>query len=245
MEDKIKFLRSKKASRIVIPRLTTYMMQNFELYPKIGIEWEFYINPIPGFDIDHLEVKKKIEKENALILSEERGKGQYEAALPFERNIQSLIEKCDHFKYSTKRILYEYDCKNGFCPLPHKNDHGSALHINITLHRGFESLYREESSVRENRYIIYSVAGILHLLQEGMYITASDFYSFQRLRYSKDDMSPKNVSWGINNRTTAIRIASSVPLRSRRLEFRVPSSSDRIESAIIFCVVGSVLWIGI
>ena len=46
-------------------------------------------------------------------------------------------------------------------------------------------------------------------------------------------MAPVNLSWGGNNRTTAIRIPGTNKL-NRRIEFRVPSANCNPGKVIIF-----------
>ena len=51
-------------------------------------------------------------------------------------------------------------------------------------------------------------------------------------------MAPINISWGGNNRTTAIRVPDSKP-EFRRIELRVPSANASLEKVIAFILIGA------
>ena len=233
----LELLRLENTATELVPRLLDYMGVNFHLFPKIGIELEFYVTPRSGLGKDVKRVREIIEEKTSFILSEERGNRQYEASIPFDRDILNLINGVNQYKQDVAGIMMGEKCDNVLHPLPFVNDHGSAMHVNVTLHKGMACVYKEGESVRENSYISRSVAGILHFLQEGMALIAKNDSSFLRFAHSKDAMSPKNVSWGINNRSTAIRLVNNTAFNSRRLEFRVPSINDPIESSIIFLLL--------
>lgn len=206
------------------------------LTPLLGVELEFYI-------IGNVseELLKTITSETGLAIEAERGNGQYEVASHTFIDPFLLIDFIEKTKVKLLTIAKSYKVKISFDPKPYKFDHGSAIHIHLSLlDKNNVNIFNLYDTVDSNLAILNSIGGILTLLNQSLYmIITQEENEFHRLHLS--EMSPSTVSWGKNNRTTAVRIPDSHPCnRNRRIEFRVPSAKSDIASCILFLLTSVV-----
>lgn len=105
-----------------------------------------------------------------------------------------------------------------------KEPFGSALHIHISLLDNKGKNVLAKSGEEESQIMLYAVGGLLSAMAGDMKYFCSSENSYQRLKYGTN--SPKTISWGGNNRTTALRLpATTVNPDDRRIEHRVSCAS--------------------
>ena len=75
------------------------------------------------------------------------------------------------------------------------------------------------------------VAGLLKFLMNSMIFFAPNEFSYERFR-DPDFFTPQTISWGGNNRTTAIRTPDCI-IKHIRMEHRVPGNDAEIEEVLI------------
>ena len=250
---------------IIIQLLKTLSSQH-DIIVKFGVEVEFYMldeqnKPIPDDFANKILAGAELTFPE-LCFCKEKGKGQYEfstkafevdADTPYQDHIASIKQRVgDFISDQNKFIQFAKKVSANYDPKPFIDDYGSSMHVHLTLHPGdgleniFEHCFIDSttSTIVTNKsfdnLLLDVITSILHLLNPSIYLILGDDESeYQRLQAGY--MAPINVSWGGNNRTTAIRIPSSPP---RRLEFRVPSASSSFTaSAIFFSPQFCIAWI--
>ena len=212
------------------------------LYPALGIEIEFYILG-KGCEADVNNIVAQISDITKLEVEKEKGYRQYEVASNVYDNVYDLINFVQNFQRGIKEINIlnnQLELEITFNPKPYKDDYGSGMHLHVSLLdvNGI-NLFNHYNEILENNILIHAIGGILALLNQSLYMfTGDDESEFERLNVCY--MSPTNISWGKNNRTTAVRIPDSLPCkRNRRIEFRVPSAQCEILSVVIFVLTST------
>ncbi|WFW29610.1 MAG: glutamine synthetase [Wolbachia endosymbiont of Menacanthus eurysternus] len=195
---------------------------------KFGIELEFYIENIKEEHLLFESIKNKIslldffcEKENSIC--------QYEIKSTCYTNFNKLIK---HFILA-KKLISETAQKFGgnasFKAKPYLNRAGSALNIHVNLidlnNRNLFYCNKQKYS----KHLIYSIGGLCAMMRKYMSFFAPNKNSYLRFKYP-DIHTPTTISWGVNNRTTAIRVLNSE--NKCRLEHRVPGADCNLEKVL-------------
>jgi glutamine synthetase len=249
----------------ILTNLLDKLNAEFGVLPRIGIELEFYIEQnnaeqIPSQEIFRL-ILEECHKQNIKILDleEEKGKSQFEIKTYPESNLQKLIEDFENLKKIIKSACKKTKTKVIFDAQPYFHDCGSALQLNLSLNnKNSENIFRrkyENGEFVETEEILNCIGGLCEFIGKYSIFFSQKQEDFARYNTEKNRLlhkkgkfvSPSNVSWGVDNRTTAIRIPSqkfsSVKEyqkadEQRRIENRVPSADCDIALAIIGTLAG-------
>lgn len=209
---------------------------------RVGSECEFYLfrtdndgepTKIPhdyaGYlDCAPLDRGENVRREICLALEEmgitpetshhEHGYGQNE----IDFNYSSPLAAADNFM-NFKSVVKSISAQNGlfasFMPKPFDNESGSGLHINLTLTKNGESIFKigDEHCPEAESFI----QGILSHAREITLFTNPTINSYKRFGMFE---APKFVSWSHQNRSQLIRIPSPDD-KGTRMEYRSPDPS--------------------
>lgn len=105
---------------------------------------------------------------------------------------------------------------------------GLHIHFNLIDKKGQNVFINQRCKT-----FLYVIGGLLKFINNSMKYFAPNPHSLLRLRNS-DFFTPTTISWGNNNRTTALRIPGSQPI-NRRIEHRAPS--NHADLAKILCAI--------
>jgi glutamine synthetase len=207
-----------------------FLLEKENLEPFLGGEIEFYLLQVEEKEAQ--ELLQAIEEKTGLKVEKEKGFHQYEIITSMKKSFE-IIEEISRIQ----KILLSFP-KISLKPKPYLEDYGSALHLHLSLWQKGENLFNREKNLEDNFLLMKSIGGILSILNPSLYlITGSDPEEF--LRFEKPLLSPSHLSWGKNNRTTAIRIPDSLPAnRNRRIEFRLASAQTDPELLILLLLTG-------
>ena len=213
--------------------------KKMELECKIGTECEFYLmhtdqdgNPtmLPQDYATYLDIApqdkgENVRREICLTLEEmgirpesslhEQGPGQNEIDLTYCDPI-TAADNLTTFKAVAKTIASSNGLFASFMPKPFRHNSGSGLHINLSLFKGNQNLFRlhgEHSPASES-----FIAGILRRTAEISVFLNPLTNSYERLGQME---APKFVSWSHQNRSQLIRIPAASG-RFSRMELRSP-----------------------
>lgn len=193
-------------------------LENIEIFPVIGAELEFYLNPI----YSNLQ-----EKFAHLDIVPERGENQFEVRIAHSKDIIGFIEQFE----TIKKQLEPYA---DFSIKPNKP--GNGLHINLHLENSQgENLFIKETA-QESQILLYAIGGLCATMQENLLLFAPNEDSYLRFKGESIE-SPCKICWGSNNRSAAIRL----PLHQQfncRIEHRVAGSDACITEVIIAILFG-------
>ena len=156
-------------------------------------------------------------------LHTETGPGVYEAALRYS----SALEAADRavlFKYGVKAIAARHDILPSFMAKWSNELPGCGGHLHQSLRKAGQTDNAFHSAKAENgmsELMRHYLAGQLHCLPYLLPLFAPTVNSYKRL--VAGSWAAVSVSWGLDNRTTALRVINSSP-GATRLETRVPGA---------------------
>lgn len=162
-------------------------------------------------------------------LHTETGPGVYEAAIEYADAVE-LADRAHIFKSAMKQIGSDHGIVPCFMAKPHQDQPGCSGHMHFSLQDvlGTNVFASSSPSNDPNECISdimrYFIAGVLQGLPSIMAILAPTINSYKRL--VENVWAPLTVSYGFENRTTALRLITP-PIASAaatRIEVRVPGA---------------------
>ncbi len=153
-------------------------------------------------------------------LHTETGPGTYEAAIEYSEIVEAA-DRAVLFKTAVKEIAYKHGIIATFMAKINENLPGCGGHVHQSLwdDKGEKNLfYNEEDNMKMSELMKNYVAGQLHCLPYILPMFAPTLNSYKRL--VEGAWAPTTLTWGIDNRTVALRVLSGSS-KSCRLETRV------------------------
>ncbi|KAI9017155.1 hypothetical protein BC832DRAFT_9856 [Gaertneriomyces semiglobifer] len=175
----------------------------------------------------------------------ETGPGVFEAALHYTDALQAA-DRAHLFKNAAKQIALEHGVMACFMAKPWNDLPGCSGHLHFSLldndtsKNAFASEDESKTGVDSPDALSSNmksfIAGLLYALPSIMPFLAPTVNSYKRL--VENYWAPITVSYGFENRTTAIRIISppTCPPSATRLEMRVPGADANPYLAIAACL---------
>lgn len=158
-------------------------------------------------------------------LHTETGPGVYEAAID-HCGIVEAADRAVLLKTAVKEIAYKHGTVASFMAKWNDKLPGCSGHIHQSLWSKDQSknlFYNTENKYDLSEIMEHYIAGQLYCLPHILPMYAPTTNSYKRL--VEGAWAPTTVSWGFENRTTALRAIGSSPAYSR-LETRVPGSDS-------------------
>jgi len=180
-----------------------YSMSAVEEYgPVIDDIYDFA--DAQGFEID--------------TIIQEGGAGQIEINLQHGDPIQ-LADQVFFYKRLIREAALRNNCFATFMAKPMEAQPGSAMHIHQSVINRADgrNIFNDENDQPSELFYGF-LGGQQSLIPDILCILAPYVNSYRRFR--RDDSAPINLEWGMDNRTTGIRVPISNPA-SRRIENRV------------------------
>jgi len=156
-------------------------------------------------------------------LHTETGPGVYEAAIEYA-DVLEAADRAVLFKTGVKEIAYRHEIIASFMAKWNKNLPGCSGHIhqNLLNANGKENLFHDANAENGmSKLMEHYIAGQLHCLPHIMPMFAPTTNSYKR--FVEGAWASISVSWGIENRTTALRVINNTA-KHTRLETRVPGA---------------------
>ncbi len=155
----------------------------------------------------------------------ETGPGVWEAAIMYDAGI-SAADKAILFKTFTKSFFQKQELMATFMAKWSMDYPGQSGHLHLSLFdlkNKKPVFYDESASHNISKEMEYFTAGVQKYLRPFLVMTAGSINSYTRL--TKGAWAPTAATWGIDNRTTALRIIPGSK-KSQRLEFRVGAADS-------------------
>ncbi|MEJ6982353.1 glutamine synthetase family protein [Pedobacter sp. P351] len=156
-------------------------------------------------------------------LHTETGPGAYEAAIIYDEILKSA-DKAALLKTSVKEIAYRHGIMASFMAKWNMNLPGCSGHIHQSLWNmeNSENLFFNAGDPNKMSDLMKQyLAGQLYCLPHILPMYAPTVNSYKRL--VEGAWAPTTITWGVENRTTAIRVINS-SAKYTRIETRVPGS---------------------
>ncbi|UKT64116.1 glutamine synthetase family protein [Pedobacter mucosus] len=168
-------------------------------------------------------------------LHTETGPGVYEAAIKYAPILQAA-DQAILFKTSVKEIAYKHGILATFMAKFNENLPGCSGHVHQSLWdiNKTKNLFYDEKDENKMSEIMKSyIAGQLHCLPYILPMIAPTINSYKRL--VEGAWAPTTVTWGIDNRTTALR-ALPGSKSTTRLETRIVGADTNPYLALSACL---------
>lgn len=156
-------------------------------------------------------------------LHTETGPGVFEAAILYSDALEAA-DRAVLFKSGVREIGARFGILPSFMAKWNAKLPGCSGHTHLSLWNadGSKNLFHEERDPHSMSRILKNfVAGILHCLPEVLPFFAPTVNSYKR--FVDGYWAPTKPTWGIDNRTVALRVIPG-NMKSTRLEVRVPGS---------------------
>ena len=132
------------------------------------------------------------------------------------------------FSYITKRVAYDQDFHATFMPKPFNGYNRNALHIHISIQDLDMNRVFYDATAPNNlsETAHHFIGGILKYARETSIIMAATFNSYKAYVIGKE--APIARGWGIQNRSSMVRIPYAEGAEDTRIEIRSPDPSGNI-----------------
>lgn len=238
----------------IVNNLIKILQYSYDFKIKIGLELEFYIlNNAQNIDI--LKELKKILP-NVENIEKEEGKDQFEIKTKPTTNIKDFIEGYLSILKSMKDFVNKNNLELKLDASPFKDDCGSALQINLSIidknNNNLFARHKNENNIMEESILLHNcIAGLLKNINNNLLLYIKNETCLLRFDVEKNKNivaknkypAPTYISWGINNRSTCIRVPTPPNItlenyieednKNRRIEYRVPSANADIYLVLI------------
>jgi glutamine synthetase len=172
-------------------------------------------------------------------LHTETGPGVYEVAIEYDRDPIRAADKAALFKTGMKQLAARLGYSVTFMAKYSHSLPGSSGHLHQSLWKdGKNAFYDEQAPGRLSAAVRYYVGGQLALMPEVTALVSPTINSYKR--YVPGVWAPLNASWGIENRTCAIRVIPG-SAKSTRIEYR-QTAADINPYIAMATTLGAGLW---
>ncbi|NQB09514.1 glutamine synthetase, partial [Pseudomonas aeruginosa] len=146
------------------------------------------------------------------------------APAQFEVNLHHVadpMKACDYavlLKRLIKNIAYDHEMDTTFMAKPYPGQAGNGLHVHISLlDKHGNNIFTSEDP-EQNAALCHAIGGVLETLPASMAFLCPNVNSYRR--FGSQFYVPNAPSWGLDNRTVALRVPTGSP-DAVRLEHRV------------------------
>ena len=148
----------------------------------------------------------------------ESAPGQFEVNLHYVNN---AVRSCDHatlLKRLIKNMAYDHEMDTTFMAKPYHNQAGSGMHLHVSLLDSENRNIFAGNAEEPNDMLRWAVGGLLATMNEAMAMFCPNINSYRR--FSPEYYVSSAPTWGVDNRTAALRLPGGDPL-ALRIEHRV------------------------
>jgi len=166
-------------------------------------------------------------------LHTETGPGTYEAAIVYS-DVLEASDRAVLFKTAVKEIAYRHGILATFMAKISEHLPGCGGHVHQSLWKANKNLFHDEKDKYKMSDLMKNyLAGQLYCLPHILPMFAPTINSYKRL--VEGAWAPTTLTWGIDNRTTALRVLSGNS-KSCRLETRVIGADANPYLAMAACL---------
>ncbi len=226
--------------------ITQQFMRDTGYIPVIASEIEFYLNgPITEAFKD--ECYEQFGSNGILTFEfvDEKSEHHYEISLMHLPDPVRVAEVTKQLKTIIQQVSKKHKLGATFDAKPDLKKPGSGLHIHLSLlDKEDKNPFLKGRDEDESPTMRAAIGGLCAMMPESMPFFAPHKESYARFTaaFNEDDTcrynnAPVNISWGGNNRTTAIRIpASTRHPETRHIEHRV-AGADADPTMVIAAIL--------
>ncbi|AWD22535.1 glutamine synthetase family protein [Fuscovulum blasticum] len=149
--------------------------------------------------------------------------GQYELTLHYRTDVMQAADDVVRLKRIVRAQARAHGVTACFMAKPNEDYAGSGMHFHVSmLDDAGKNVFVEPVEGQWNPTLLHALGGLRDTMAESMLVFAPHANSWRR--FASQSYAPVSPSWGVNNRSVALRIPAG-DIRARRIEHR-PSGVD-------------------
>ncbi|PQA87550.1 glutamine synthetase [Marinicaulis flavus] len=148
----------------------------------------------------------------------EGGAGQFEVNLMHQPDVVAAADQAVLFRRAVKGVAAKHGLIASFMAKPFGDLAGNGLHVHMSMLNGKGENVFAGAGDKDSALLGQAVAGLLAATPEAMIFLAPHLNSYRRFQDASH--APTSLTWGYENRTTAIRVPND-SAANRRFEFRI------------------------
>lgn len=169
-------------------------------------------------------------------ISKEYAPGQFEANLKHQPNACMAADHAVFLKQIVRAAARAQGFEATFMAKPYLDCLGSGLHIHLSLLDEAGRNVFDDGTAQGSERLRHAIGGLQALMPESMALFAPNRNSYRR--FQPDMFAPVNRRWGINNRSTGLRVPVG-PGDARRIEHRVCGADANPYFALAVVLAGA------
>ena len=159
----------------------------------------------------------------AETLISEFAPGQYELTLHYRDNVLQAADDLMRLKRLVRMHARLHGVTACFMAKPNEDYAGSGMHLHVSLQNAKgQNVFVEAVEGQYNDTILNAIGGLQQTMGEAMLVFAPHANSWRR--FASQSYAPVSPTWGVNNRSVALRIPAG-DISARRIEHR-PAGVD-------------------
>jgi len=159
----------------------------------------------------------------AETLISEYAPGQYELTLHYRTDVMQAADDLMRLKRIVRAQARAHGVVACFMAKPNENYAGSGMHFHVSmLDDAGKNVFVEKDEDHWNPTILHALGGLKQTMAESMLVFAPHANSWRR--FASQSYAPVSPTWGVNNRSVALRIPAG-DIKARRIEHR-PAGVD-------------------
>ena len=185
------------------------------------------------YSVDHLHgmeplfadiyAAAKAQGIQAETMISEYAPGQYELTLHYRTDVMQAADDLIRLKRIVRLQARRHGVTACFMAKPIENYAGSGMHFHVSLLEGAgRNVFQEAVEGQWSAAILHALGGLRATMGESMLVFAPHANSWRR--FASQSYAPVSPTWGVNNRSVALRIPAG-DIRARRIEHR-PAGVD-------------------
>ena len=149
--------------------------------------------------------------------------GQYELTLHYRTDVMQAADDLMRLKRIVRAQARAHGVTACFMAKPNEDYAGSGMHFHVSMMDGAgKNVFIEEVEGKWSPTILHALGGLRATMGESMLVFAPHANSWRR--FASQSYAPVSPTWGVNNRSVALRIPAG-DIRARRIEHR-PAGVD-------------------
>ena len=148
----------------------------------------------------------------------ESAPGQFEVNLHY---VNDAVRSCDHatlLKRLIKNVAYDHEMDTTFMAKPYHNQAGSGMHLHVSLlDKDGHNVFAGDAE-QPNDMLRWAIGGLVATMNDAMALFCPNINSYRR--FSPEYYVSSAPTWGVDNRTAALRLPGGDP-EALRIEHRV------------------------
>ena len=163
--------------------------------------------------------------------------GQYELTLHYRNDVLRAADDLIMLKGIVRHAARRHGLAACFMAKPFGDKTGSGMHFHVSVWDRDGNIFTEKPGEKWSPALLHAMGGLAATMPESMLVFAPHANSWRR--FASASYAPISTSWGVNNRSVALRVPASGP-KARRIEHR-PTGVDANPYLVAATIIAGIL----